>query len=223
MATIGIEVESAFRRIARGLRRWDDPHPPPDRVVADEEYSRLRDPERWRIVGARADAWAEALVAVGAARFERAASVVWLEAPGTVTARVDLLVPTVPGGIVVAFGRSRIGDVADAGLTLGVADAVGEPFVAVHVVPDCGCDACDSGSRDVVDEVDTWMGGIVDGSFRHLVSRFGTVTVRSAGLRGASAPGVMRFDPDEVLRDPSGWREWSGPPWLAGVPPRVPH
>ena len=239
-------VEEAFERTARGLVRWDDPHPPPDRVVADEEYSRVTDPGRWRIIGARVDAWLDVLVADGRVTVDRDVPVRWVEAARTVVARLDRVQPVVPGGLALIVGRSRIGDVADAGVTLGV----GDPAAFVHAVPDCGCDACDSGSADVIDEIDMWLGGIVDGSFRHLSGPLGTITVITDGVRRASGryelptstgssrwrfmpgptasggaddvgdrdgrPRARRpFDVDAVLADPVGWREWSGPSWLA--------
>ena len=58
-------VESAFAVTGRGLARWPDPHP--DRSPLEEEYSRVSDPAKWRLVGARADAWCRALVETGLA------------------------------------------------------------------------------------------------------------------------------------------------------------
>lgn len=239
-------VEAAFEVTARGLIRWDDPHPPPERAVREEEYSRVTDAGKWRIVGARVEAWLQALD--GRVSVERDAAVEWEEPPGPVVTRVDVVRPAVPGGLPLVVGRSRIGDVDDAGVVV----AVGLPAVVVHRVPDCGCDACDSGSADVIAEIDSWLGAIVDGSFRHLSSRLGTITVRGDGVRGwserielpqptatsgwrfvplppgagSTAPEVpprrprlprprRRFDVDAVLADPTGWREWSGPPWIA--------
>lgn len=203
-------MEDAFERTARHLERWDDPHPPPDRIVAEEEYSRLTNPARWRIIGARVDAWTEALVTNRLATVDRDVAVRWHEPPPAAVTRTDLVTPGVPHGMPLVVGRSRIGDVDDAGVTLGV----GDPAVFVHAMPDCGCDACDSGSADAIEEVDTWLGGIVDGAFRHLRSPLGTITVRAAGLRAASYGPRRRFDVDAVLADASGWREWSGPAWL---------
>lgn len=40
---------------------WPDPHS--DREVADEEYSRVTDPERYRVIGARTAAWCAAAAA----------------------------------------------------------------------------------------------------------------------------------------------------------------
>jgi hypothetical protein len=232
-------VEDAFARTARGLERWDDPHPPPDRVVADEEYSRVTNPAKWRIIGARVDAWIDVLVAADVATVDRDAQVEWDEPPGPILTRTDVLRPTVAGGLPLVIGRSRIDTVDDAGVTLGV----GLPAAFLHMIPDCGCDACDSGSDAVIEEVDTWLGGIVRGELRHLVRPRSTITVITRDIRQSSfrpelpagdgwqwrpapatddRPGDIvparrpgrPFDVDAVLADPVGWREWSGPPWL---------
>ena len=241
LLSLRLAVEDAFERTAHGLERWDDPHPPPDRVVADEEYSRVTNPEKWRVIGARADAWLEVLVANDLATVRRDAAVEWEEPPGPNVTRVDLVRPAVPYGLPLVIGRSRIETVDDAGVTVGV----GLPAVFVHAIPDCGCDACDSVSAAVTAEIDTWLSAIVDGSFRHLSGLLGTLTVLADGMRMSShrielprptdssgwrflprsiAAGAMRgafserksrrFDVDAVLADATGWREWSGPPWF---------
>ena len=187
-----VEVEAAFARTAAGLERWADPHPPPDRVVADEEYSRLTNPSKWRIIGARADAWIDALVSEGLATVERDA----------------------------------------------------DPAVQIVFIPDCGCDACDSGSQDVIDHLDSYVRPVVSGEFHHLWRGRQSITVLDDGRRQAHnvgmaeipagfwfsvAPpnrGFIRSSPvprrgrrtrdlvDEVLADPTGWDERAGPSWL---------
>jgi hypothetical protein len=235
-------VEQAFELTSRGLTRWGDPHPPPDRVVADEEYSRVTDPAKWRIIGARVDAWIDVLVAAGAATVERDVPMEWAEPPGPIVTRTDLVRPGVADGLPLVVGRSRIDTVDDAGIVI----AVGLPAMAVCAIPDCGCDACDSGSGDVIEQVDTWLGGVVRGELRHLVRSRSTITVISDIVRQASyqpelptagdgwwsaaPPPVERvaafvsgrarrphrpFEIDAVLADPTGWREWSRPPWLS--------
>lgn len=230
-----LAVERAFELTSRGLAQWDDPHPPPDRVVADEEYSRVTDPAKWRIIGARVDAWLHVLAAEGLATVERGTHVEWVELPGPVVSRADLVRPAVTDGLPLVVGRTLIEGVDDAGVVLGV----GLPAAALERIPDCGCDACDSGSADVIAQVDTWVGGIVRGELRHLVRSGSTVTVIGDEVRQAShtpdlpaggwftyAPAgagedlaptpspTWPFDVDAVLADPTGWREWSGPSWI---------
>lgn len=246
MSALVAEVEAAFARTA--LERWDDPHPPPDRVVADEEYERVTDPAKWRIIGARADAWIDALVALGLANVERDAVPDWVETPATNLTRTDIVTPSIEGGLRLVVSRSRIEDVPDAGVTLGV----GEPAVRIVFIPDCGCDACDSGSQDVIDHLDTHIRPIVTGEFRHLWRGRQSITLLEDGRRRAHDIGMdesntrpsgigggwFRYQPAgqpdgpfaapaprprqrsrdrmaEILADPTGWNEVSGPPWLA--------
>ena len=48
---------------------------------------------------------------------------------------------------------------------LGLVIGIGDPAVPVSTTPDCGCDACDSGSRDLLENLDRTLLSIVDGSF----------------------------------------------------------
>ena len=237
------EVEEAFVRTSAGLERWADPHPAPDRIVADEEYSRVTNPSKWRIIGARADAWIDALVAVGLATVERYSDPDWVEAPATNLTRTDVVIPAVDTAIPLVVCRSRIEDVDDAGVTLGV----GDPAVRIAFIPDCGCDACDSGSQDVLDELDSYLRPIVTGEFRHLWRGRQSITVleddrrQARNVRMAEIPAGFRFSVapanganrrmsgrspgprrgrrtrdlvDDILADPAGWDERSGPSWL---------
>src|SRR5918994_5459876 len=72
-------VDAAFDVTGQDLARWPDPHP--DRSPRDEEYSRLSDPAKWRIVGARADAWLMTLAETGLALVDPSAQVQWRGAP----------------------------------------------------------------------------------------------------------------------------------------------
>lgn len=205
------EVEAAFAATSIGMSRWEDPHPPPDRIVADEEYSRVTNPARWRIIGARADAWIDALAKLGVAAVERGADPRWVESPPTVVTRTDVVTPAIEGGLPLVVCRSRIDGVPDAGVTLGV----GDPAVSVAFLPECGCDACDSGSQDVLDHLDSYIRPIVTGEFRFLRRRTQSIMVLGEGLRQGSNI-RLRDGVDAILADPRGWDEVSGPPWLTG-------
>ncbi|MEQ8436406.1 MAG: DUF6226 family protein [Ilumatobacter fluminis] len=238
-AELLVEVDAAFAVTARGLRQWDDPHP--DRMPLDEEYSRVLDPAKWRIIGARVDAWAGALVAAGLATFERDVTIDWIDPPGTDLQRTDRLVPTRSGALPIVFARSRIEGLDDTGVTIGA----GDPAATVEMIPDCGCDACDSGSDDVLEQIDRSIGGVVRGEFRHLWRRvkrprqpgwfrylpaprtpiddapfaetwalpeLETITVLEDG-RGAHNLTDERSI-DAILADPVGWTETTGEPWF---------
>jgi Family of unknown function (DUF6226) len=168
----------------------------------------VTDPHKWRIVGARADAWLVALTETRLAVVERDAAVRWQALPGTVVARADRLVPRVDGALPLVVARSRIADVTDAGVTLGA----GDPAVCVTFIPDCGCDACDSGSQDVLDELDRGVLDVVLGGFRRLSRDDIVITV---GRVGWSASGTTSRDVRRVLGEPRGWDEVSGASWLA--------
>jgi hypothetical protein len=196
MSALMTAVEAAFDRTSDGLERWDDPHPPPDRVVADEEYSRVTNAAKWRIIGARADAWIDALVALGLATVERDAHVRWAEPPSPALTRTDLLAPTTASGVALVVCRSRIGDVDDAGVTL----AVGDPAVQIAFIPDCGCDACDSGSQDVIDVLDSYIRPVVTGEFRFLRRGRQSVMVLDDGRREGHNIGMSDLDPTATGR-----------------------
>ena len=144
MASVVIEqelldaVDEAFDVTGRELEPWPDPHP--DRRPREQEYSRLTYPARWRIVGARAEAWLLALRAAGLAEVERNAPICWEAAPPTVVSRADRLVPHVAGGLPLIVARSQLGPVDDPGGTHrgGVTPGV------VTGVPPGGCAASDS-------------------------------------------------------------------------------
>ena len=203
---LSIEVDRLFHRDSNATAGWADPHP--DRSPAEDEYSRVTNPEKWRIVGARADAWLNALAALNVARIERDVAIEWIEPPSTVVTRLDRAVPLVPGALALILARSRIEDVDDAGVTIGV----GEPAVVHTWIPDCGCDACDSGSQDALDELDEYVLGVVTGQFRRLQRGVQTITTISDSIRQSS--GIHGRGARRVLADPAGWAELTGPSWM---------
>jgi hypothetical protein len=199
-------VEAAFTGTARGVSAWPDPHA--GGVPLDEEYSRVSDPHKWRIIGARADAWANVLVDAGMAAIEHDAVVNWRTEPHMVISRVDRLVPVAAGALPIVVARSRIESVDDAGVTIGV----GDPAVYLGSLPHCGCDACDDGSAQELSELDKWIDGIVSGTFRRLTRDDQVITVFDHS--GWSASGISRrFDVEKTLNNPTGWDEVAGSPW----------
>ncbi|UQS26546.1 DUF6226 family protein [Amycolatopsis thermalba] len=142
-------AEDLRARVAESYARlrmpsWPDPHADPD-FPRDEEYSRVTDPGRYRVVHARARVWAEVLgtqpgVSVEALapgrlgdgeRFDRGARITSAR-PGTLP--LLLLEQDAPLAV----------------LHVGVV----RPEIAVSVQPDCGCDACDWGSDDLLEAID---------------------------------------------------------------------
>lgn len=148
MSDLERAVDDAFARTARGLSRWPAPHP--DRMPLDEEYSRVLDPAKWRIVPARVEAWCEAAVEVGVATLERDVGVRWAKDSGARYRRTDRLVPRAAGGLTLVLAYSGFDCEAVNAVTIAISD----PAVAVGLSPDCGCDACDSGSQNELDHLD---------------------------------------------------------------------
>lgn len=206
-------VETAFVETSHGLRTWDDPHA--GEMPSDDEYSRCLDPAKWRIIGARADAWIDALVTTGLATVQRDVTLGWPnDAPAP--RRSDLVVPSTPGTLGLAIGHSAIEDVADAGVVVGVARP-GTVLAVVTVLPHCGCDACDSGSANELIVLDDAIGSVVAGTFRRLARRDASITVAGRGWSASNLTarsGTRTHDAVErILADPTGWDEVSGPAW----------
>lgn len=153
-----------------GLPSWPDPWP--DREVDDAAYSRVTDPERYRIVGGRAQVWAGALRAGIDVLVEEAAGVTRLTSPlpGTLPLLLDVEDPT----LVRLFAGDR--------------------EWPLEAVPGCGCDACDSGSADLLRALDDTIADFVQGPTVLLRgpgwgAHWGPET-RSAG----GSPGHPRFE-----------------------------
>lgn len=119
----------------------------------------MTDTEKWRILGARADAWLEVLAVAGLARVETDVEIDWAEEPGTIITPTDRAVPHQTAAPSLVVGRSRIESVDDAGVPLGV----GDPAILLDAVPACGCDACDHGSEPDLRELDECVLAVVIG------------------------------------------------------------
>lgn len=142
---------------------WADPNP--DRDPAPEAYSRLLDPEKYQILVARAEAWARALVRAGLA--ERAdlvppdGAAPWGALDDRTPPRHTLrLLPYADGAVALLLGVSEYQP--DAGVQLLV--GFGEPGALLEDVPDCGCDACDSGSADLLTLLDERILDVLTGA-----------------------------------------------------------
>lgn len=197
-------VEDAFTLTARGLDPWPDPRPD-GRPPLEEEYSRLLDPGKYRLLGARFEAWAQALESMGLCRRFAAADVDWVDLPTVAVTRTERLDPH-PGALSLIVVHSRIDDCAEAGLVLGV----GSPARAVANLPGCGCDACDDGSEALLEDLDDTMWGLVSGAYREV--REGDRFARSLGDRG-SGQGLADGDHERWLADPGDREVIAGAAW----------
>lgn len=202
-------VDVAFATTAQGLEPWPDPHP--DRAPLDEEYSRVLDPRKWRIIPARAEAWCVAAVDLGLATIEHGVTVRWASDRGRDHTRVDRLLPRCVDCLPLVLAYSAFEGVDVNAVTIGV----GDPAVEVTGVPTCGCGACDSGSQAELGLLDEHMLGVLGGQFRHLTDGERTIVVHGAHSWSASGD-FDRYEVDRVLADPRGWHEVTGPSWLPG-------
>ena len=201
-------VDDAFAVVGRPFAPWPDPNP--GRSPSDDAYSRLTNPARYLILGARVDAWAAALSAYGLADVTPDRGATWVDdEPRATVHRTDRIVPRAPGALSLLVRRTNLGDVPGAGIVLGV----GDPVELLGWFPDCGCDACDSGSDADVEHLDAYIRGVVSGRFRRL--RKGSQAITVVDPPGWMARGLRRFDRvDVILSRPRRWTEVTGPPWL---------
>lgn len=216
-------VATSYDRL--GMPSWPNPHPGAA-SPRDEEYSRVTEPERYRIVHARARAWADTLCGLPGVEVETLASAplddeghlgrfdrgVRLTSPRAGTLPLLLLEHDVPlPGHEVSLAAIHI--------------SVAQPDVIVEMLPDCGCDACDGGSDDLLRTIDETIGHVVGGPF---------VALRGNGWHaqwhpdGGGSGGTGRQAPDhrqvkeqcrrlargEDVRLPKGAKSFVGRAWL---------
>ena len=171
------------------LPSWPDPRPGTT-SPRDDEYPRVTQPQRYRIVQARARVWADALVDVPGVETETLdpTPLVGQGQPGSFD-RAIRLSSTRPSTLSLFLLEHVVGlrESADALPLLRI--CVVTPEITIERVPDCGCDACDPGSAELLRTVDEAIGNVVGGSF---------VVLRSNGWQaqwhphGGSSGGTKR-------------------------------
>jgi uncharacterized protein (UPF0548 family) len=217
------DVERAFAVTGADTPPWPDPHLGPDGEMLDvreEEYSRCLDPGKHRILAARAEAWAQVLTARGWAEREEVAdgdALPWLVDPYAQTHRTTVLRPHRLGAQTLLLvrtapdGETGSQDLAQSDAALpGILVGLGDPPLPAETLPDCGCDACDSGSRDLLEQLDRIVLSIVDGSYEVEVSPRGR---RERSSFGGSA-GSGADDPAVTAKITAGpWApDWTSRP-----------
>lgn len=208
-------VEAAFVTTGAATPGWEDPHP--DRDVLEEEYSRCLDPGKYRILETRVDAWLHVLTDRQLARVTTAPEGAWLGGVRDPDAwwRVRQLEPTAEGGMVLLLASTLV-DGEPFGLDVGVR-AAGLPTVLIDSVPDCGCDACDSGSADLLETLDGWLLSVAWGGVVHARSESAQV---SRTLNAWRANGTARPEAwlDASSPIPAGVTRWAGTAWTPHAP-----
>jgi hypothetical protein len=202
-------VDVAFARLRGDLADW--PHPRPDgRPAEPEEYSEVTDAGRYRLLSARTAAWVEAITAtgIGTAREVDPGSVRWAGDRVVVPTRVTLVEGRL-GTRPVVIGTAPLHDADDAVVQVGV----GDPAEVLELQPDCGCDACDTGSADLLGTIDDAFVLALSGGVYAV--REGDRVVRRA-LDGWRSTGVR--DAERWLGDAAAGRRTdgvvAGEPWL---------
>lgn len=186
------EVESRFQAVVPGS--WSAPrswHQEP----AEEEYSRCLDPGKYVITQQRATAWSSALAEAGVAATKRMGSrklmpwgevetsVITAARPGAEPVFVHLTSEHMPG-LVIAYGR---------------------PEVVLTAQPVCGCDACDDGSKPLLEAIDEAFESVVLGE---VLIEHGDGSARVVTRNGESTSSSADPEPTWVVG------RWNGAPWL---------
>lgn len=202
-------VDEAFESTGALTPGWPDPHP--DRKPLDEEYSRVSDQGKYRILHARVAAWAQVLADRGLAVTTEISKGSWLgDVRGSDhVSGVQQVLPARPGGAMLLVATTLV-DGSPFGIDIAL--AAGETPVLVASAPDCGCDACDSGSDDLLTTVDEWVLTIARGGVLHARGPGGSATRRFDGWEASGGS----FDAwlDESAPAPAGVVRWRGRPWL---------
>lgn len=156
------DVESAFAITGAGTPSWSGR--PMDQSPAEDEYSRCLDPGKFKIIRSRIDAWSTVLVERGLAQLSTDRSGERRGGHEHAQTRI-VLRPTTEaqagGAVPLTF---LVYESTDPEATLNVEVCAGDPSYVVTEVPGCGCDACDSGSACLLEELDQWTLSVVDGS-----------------------------------------------------------
>lgn len=204
-----VDVDRAFETTGADTPGWSDPHR--DHGPRDEEYSRVSDVGKYRILDARVDAWIQVLAEAGLAEARDVPAAPWVDAPRPPSEllRVRVVEPARSGGLALLFATTLV-DGAPFGLDVGIARGGGRP-VFVELVPSCGCDACDHGSADLLDVVDGWVLTVGRGGVIH--ARRGADSATRTFQGWSTSAGAVESWLDDSSPAPIGVERWAGLPW----------
>ena len=207
-----LRAEMDRRFAAMDPRPWPPPRDPMT-SPRDEEYSRVTDPAKYRIVHQRATAWARAAADLLGAVYEEIPAPVDDDAPRggrvALTSAHRLRSPR-PGTLPLYLLATAAPQ--PAGMLSALLLAVGRPGFEVEFIPDCGCDACDSGSDDLLEQVDRIFAAVVTGELRAAKGGDGIHEWSSLEIPGGSSSSTQWVDGG---RSRKPWTErWEGASWL---------
>lgn len=181
-------VEERFADRDPALGRWPDPHL--GQAEDDEdEYSRVTDEPRYRIVAARVRAWLEVLTDHGLATVSmpKPGEVVWdgeRDWPPA-SAEVTVAEPAATGAAALVVGSRTDFPCVHLG--------AGTPVVPLVLIPDCGCDHCDTGSDDLLVQIDETIMHVLGGGLVHLRRDGSTATTGFDGSDAGSGSAAGRL------------------------------
>ncbi|WP_207390364.1 DUF6226 family protein [Rhodococcus sp. ABRD24] len=194
MCDLLADVDNVFAVTGADTPGW--PNPYKDGQVPNEEaYERVTDPEKFLIVVARAQAWTKVLLDRGWAR--EASETRWAFRPLDAGGAGTILAPTAAGAVPLVLTTHTP---VDSEHIFTVTVAAGDPAVSLASIPDCGCDACDRGSTELIKDMDQWVLSVVDGSLEvHLTEHDYSVRtsfINQAGdVRSIDEPTSFRAAP----------------------------
>ena len=206
-------VDRAFEATGAATPGWPDPHP--DRDPSEAEYSRCLDPGKYQILPARAQARAQVLTSRGMATVSNHLPTSWegaVRGPDGLRL-VRRLTPTRAGGLSVLLGETLV-DGQPFGIDVGLSGSDDVAPVLLDTVPDCGCDACDSGSDDLLAVLDGWILAVARGGVVHARSASARASRTLDGWQASGEEG-RTFETwlDGSVPAPEGVRRWVGEPW----------
>ncbi len=204
------EVDRAFEKTGANTPGWPDPHP--ERDPLEEEYSRVTDVSKYRILGSRVDAWVTVVTDRGIAGFLDVPAEPWIDGrrPPDRHQRVLRFEPVATGALRLLVATTLV-DGRPFGVDVGVSSRDGRP-VLLAMVPDCGCDACDSGSADLLRELDGWVLTVARGGVVHARRGEHTATRSWGGWCTANRGDASWLDESAPAID--GLQRWMGAPWV---------
>lgn len=196
---------------------------------AEEEYSRVSDPARYRVVYERARVWAKVLGELPGVSLEPLGSGLLPVAGGDPPPapfgydRGTRLVCDRPRTLPLLL-LERSGNAPGEAPLAVLYIAVVEPGVTLSSHPDCGCDACDDGSEAVLEAIDSEILAVVGGPFAMIrASRWEARWHLDGSSSGGDGRGPdhakvvalgLRLAMGEEATLPRGARAYAGGSWL---------
>lgn len=214
---------------AQHLPTWPNPRPDMAEPVHDD-YSRVTDPDRYRIAHARSRAWRAVLTELPGVSVETIdAGSAHLGPATSVEQRCVRVSSPLPGTLDLVLLEQDVRLTSGEGTLPVLRVAVSQPDLLLDAQPDCGCDACDSGSRDLLDAVDQAIRRVVEGPLVMLRGdRWGADWSPDRASSHGLGRGMFRRRMDhqdalrlcqqlaagDAVRLPAGVEAFVGQPWL---------